>query len=262
MIYAPLRYTATAKYPRLWFFDQLVLVDVLMPVAATSYDGRSLLVHLIAIPFFVVSFMCIYEIGYFENDMKAARSEASPVLTDQVQRFIDFRIEPYAWIYAIVFAVIGLSIAGYAGLLIGSRLWIRATAWVGLLAGVRLVFYVYNNRQPDDRPMLYFILQLFKYGSVLVMFPPTLFGVVITAGQVVAISIVYWVYRAGGRQKSLNREEIRLALSCAFGALLFLGGVTTPIDSRMAALLAGGWLLLRLGKPKVMFYLRDRGKHA
>jgi hypothetical protein len=258
MIYYPLRYTATAKYSRLWFFDQLVFVDMLMPIAATSYDARTLLLHLVCIPFYVLSFMCVYEIGYFENDMRAARSEKSPVLTDQVHRFHGYRIEPYAWIYAIVFAGIGASIIVYTGSLPHHGVWVRSALWIAILVSVRIVFRIYNNKNENDRPTLYFVLQLFKYGSVLVIFAPTIFGVVITSSQIVAISLVYWVYRAGGRQKSLNREKIRLTLAFGFGALLALGGATTSIDSLVAALIAGAWLLLRLGKPALMSYLRDR----
>jgi hypothetical protein len=260
MMYFPLRYTAAAKYPKLWFFDQLVLVDILMPVAATSYDARSLLLHLACIPFFVVSFMCIYEIGYFENDMKAARSEASPVLRNDVERFRDYGIEPYAWIFAGFFGAAGLGLFRYTELFANASILRYTTTWAAILIMVRVVFYNYNNRGVRERPMIYFVLQLLKYGSVLLVFRPTIFGVVITIAQIISISVVYWVYRAGGDQKSLNREVIRIALALGIGSLLGLSGARTGTDSLMAAVFAGTWLLARLGKPGIMLYLRRRGR--
>jgi hypothetical protein len=260
MIYIPLRYTVSAKYPVAWFIDQLVFVDMLMPLAATSYDMNTLLVHCICLPFYILSFMCIYEIGYFDNDMRAAKSEASPVLSDSVQRFTRYRLEPYAWIFAVALAGVGGGIAVRAHLFTMDAFRTRSELWIAVLIAVRIAFHIYNRQNENDRPTLYFVLQVLKYGSVLVVFSPTVFGAVITASQILAISAVYWTYRRSGRRNSegVDREKLRLIIAFGIAVPLALAGVHTPNDSLLAAALAVAWLLLRLAKPKVMSVVRNR----
>jgi hypothetical protein len=260
MIYIPLRYTLSAKYPTLWFIDQLVFVDMLMAIAATSYSTKTLLVHCLCIPFYVLSLMCVYEIGYFDNDMNAAKSEIAPAISDRMHRFAGYAIEPYSWIVALLLAGAAGLLATQSLLLTVDMLWIRSAAWIGVLIGIRVTFYVYNRQKESRRPILYFVLQVLKYCGVLVMFPPTIFGVAITAAQIIAISVVYLTYRMADRHtsESINREKMRLAFACGIGIPLFLAGARTAVDSLMAAALAAAWLLLRLAKPTVKSVLESR----
>ena len=64
-----------------YVFDQVLFVECLLAIIATVTSFSSLLSKLVCMPFFTLSLMCIYEIGYFENDMVAAAHEAAPTLT-------------------------------------------------------------------------------------------------------------------------------------------------------------------------------------
>ena len=257
-MYIPLRYTYEAKYSKAYVVDQVLLVNVLLAVAATSSDLKSLVSHLACVPVFVIAFMCVYEIGYFENDMRAARLEAAPVLGANVARFADYRIEPFAWISALALSGLGALIAVALNLRSPRDMLIESAIWVGLLAAVRAAFFLYNRLEVGRRPPLYVLLQLLKYNSVFVLFRPTLFGAVIAASQVAMMATVYWVYRLGGRQRTINEETMRLLFACAIAAPLLLAQAGTGLDTPAAAALAITWLVLRLAKPPVMAALRRR----
>ena len=84
-LYLPFRYTAGAKYAPSYVLDHMLFVECLLAVIATVVSFGDLLSKLVCIPFFMLSLMCVYEIGYYENDMVAAAREDAPTLTKQVR---------------------------------------------------------------------------------------------------------------------------------------------------------------------------------
>ncbi|PHK94632.1 hypothetical protein CR162_11905 [Pseudoroseomonas rhizosphaerae] len=251
-LYLPLRYTAAAKYTRSYVLDQILLVDILLLALSLGTSPDALLAALCCVPFLTLSLMCVYEIGYYENDMVAARKEKSPTLRCEAANFRDFPIEPNAWIWAAASGAAGLAMAHGMGLLGPLGLGLGGACWAAMLLAQRAVFYLYNRRTPKSRMLLYPVLNMLKFAPVFVLMPPTKLGVVLALSQVMTMWAVYITYRHGGDHTKIRKESLRLVL---FGI-----GVVLLLSSAPLAGLGGGfqlgmitaWLLLRLGKAPIL----------
>lgn len=79
--------------------------------AVLALAGGALLAALSCFLFFV-SFNAVYELGYWENDFVAARKEAAPNVSPQMQKFQDYPLRPAAWIWAACLGALGAVCAG------------------------------------------------------------------------------------------------------------------------------------------------------
>ncbi|WP_409331685.1 hypothetical protein [Trujillonella humicola] len=213
-LYIPMRYTARVKLSPWYALDQFLLVDALVIAIAVSYDLTSLLHFGLIAPLLLLSVMSVYELGYFENDMVAARSEERPVLDPNVSRYREYPIRLQAWIWAAAFAAAGLGAAVLLGELGTDELLRAGIGWAVLLVVLRAVFFLYNRTRTERRMFVYPLLQALKYGAVFVVFVPTVLGVALVMSQIMGMWVVYVVYRLGGSKKALNRD--------VFGAVAFL----------------------------------------
>ena len=261
-LYLPLRYFALVKYGRSFAIDQILLVDAALYALATIHGvadlGKAYLVSLILL----VSFTCIYEIGYFENDMHAALKEAKPVLSDKVAAFQAYPIRA-AWPWGIVLGAAGLIVAA---LLFGTSFQAMLPifgAWIAVLIAVRIIFFVYNRMPTQKRMFVYPLLQLLKYGAIIAVFSANAFGALLIASQITTMWVTYLVYRLGGDHKKLAREAFRATIF-ALGALLLLAGRWRGATATGLASLGIGradwlcllailvWLALRMAKSAAM----------
>jgi hypothetical protein len=217
-LYIPLRYTARAKYPLLYLCDQLLFVDLLLAVLATSRDFNALLHELVVVPFFLISLMSVYELGYFENDMVAAGREQKPTLTENVERFRSFPIQYNAWIWAVALGATGAMLAYHLELL--PSVGVPLGSWIVALIVIRATFFVYNRRPAGSRITLYSILQFEKYAAIFVVLPPTLPGSILALSQMATMSVIYIVYRLGGNKTLFDRELFRFMLFIAGSIVL------------------------------------------
>ena len=258
-LYLPLRYTARGKYTRSYVLDQLLLVEFLLLALSVSTGWSVFLRMLVPTGALFLSVMCVYEIGYFENDMRAARSEARPRITAAVDRFRAYPMQPAAWIWSGALA----GIAGatlFATGTIGSTAQLASAAlfWGGALVTVRLVFAVYNGANLSRRVTLYPVLQALKFAPVLLLIPPTTLGAVAIACQIGAMWAIYVTYRLDGRAKDFPREKFRVALLAIAGALLSLapGAWRESFAFQIGALSL--WCVARLCKAPLLRALRRR----
>ena len=221
-LYIPLRYTARAKYTLSYVLDQVILVELALLAIATSRSLADLPLTLLLAGLLYLSLMCVYEIGYFENDMAAARAEARPRVTPAAQRFRSYPLEPSAWIWAAVLAIAAVAVMRASGR-IGSLRDAGAAllAWAAATIVLRLVFHAYNGPDLARRLRLYPLLQLAKFLPVLLLLRPTAFGAVVVLCQVATMSAIYLTYRMGGRSKDVRKESHRV-LMLATGTALFL----------------------------------------
>lgn len=257
-LYLPLRYTATAKYTRSYVLDQILFVDMLLIALSISTSPEALLHALCVVPFLTLSLMCIYEIGYHENDTVAARREKSPTLRREAARFRDYPIQVNAWIWAAMLGVAGLGCAWWSGLLGPLDFNLAVLSWAGMLGVLRAVFYIYNRRPPSARIFLYPVLNVMKFAPVFFLIPPTKFGVALALSQVVMMWVVYITYRYGGSHTDIRKDGTRL--------MLFALGAGLMLSSSSFAYLGGvfqfsvilGWLALRLAKAPLLAALRAR----
>lgn len=261
-LYLPLRYTAAAKYTRSYVLDQILLVDILLVALSISVTPGELLAALGFVPFLTISLMGVYEIGYYENDMVAARREAAPTLKPAAARYRDFPIEPDAWLWSLATGALGLAGAHWAGMLGSIGLAGGALGWVAMLLVLRAVFYVYNRRPPGSRILLYPVLNAIKFGPIFFLMEPTKFGVVLAFSQVAMMWVIYITYRYGGSHNEIRKDNLRFMLFGIGAALLASSAPFASLGGlfQLGAILA--WLTLRLCKAPALALLRGRRRQA
>ncbi|MFN6464498.1 MAG: hypothetical protein RMZ41_022150 [Nostoc sp. DedVER02] len=190
------------------------------------------LIHATGMFFVLLSFWCIYELGYVENDIVAERFEKKPVLSATYQQYKN-RINVWqAWIWAVIFAVPGLiilelakvvssdvTLASIVSTLDLKTALVKMALWIGLLLVVRLSFFVYNYIDKQTRTWLYFVLQTYKSFGFLVVTKTNIIGSMLFVAQVVSVWIPYFVYRYTKSKwlEGLPHEMLRVFL---FGFLV------------------------------------------
>ncbi|WP_419758713.1 HAD family hydrolase [Acidisoma sp.] len=261
-LYIPLRYTARAKYAASYVFDQVLFVECLLAVFATvtSFDG--LLSKLACMPFFTLSLMCIYEIGYFENDMVAAAREDAPTLTKHSGRFRSYPMQPAAWIWAVAAAAAGAWLACFTGVMHAAQLPRAALLWLGSLILLRIVFFAYNRVRPAARIAVYPVLQMLKYLPLFLLFPATPAGAVLAFCQATTMSLIYLVYRQTGQRRVIEKEQFRTAMFAVALCFMATASTTAALGGRFALGLLAVWCLVRLAKAPILRLVRGIRRKA
>ena len=220
--YLPFRYTVEAKYPDSRYFTrQIVLEDFALLLLAYAFSWQ----YAGALACLFVSLYAIYEIGYYDNDHVAPAYEEKPVVSEAAKRYPAFpRIRP--WLWAAGMAALGVGLARPEYLLHPWNLkWAFALeygCWMALLAGVYLVFRTFNRRPPHKRLLLFPMLHVLKTFSFAMLVPLTILGALLLAGQVLSISMNYFIYRHGGDWQRFNRQAARMAVFLPPAALVWL----------------------------------------
>lgn len=216
-VYFPFRYTAEGKYPgKNIIWNQQFGEDLIVLLLAYELTGPMFP----AIILFFVSFFCIYEIGYYENDFKAANKESKPFLSGKFKEFSSYPINRFGWFWAIFLGFTGsffVTSSGYSFILFAK--------WVGILILVRFVFWVFNKLRVSWRIYFFPILQLLKTFSYVAVFTLTYAGALLLFSQVMRQVTNYIIYRNGGNVVQFKRQAHRLlifvllvtALSITFG---------------------------------------------
>lgn len=232
-IYIPFLYLERAKRPgNQYFLRKIVYDDFLILILGMSWVNKQPLIHATGMFFLLLSFWCIYELGYVENDIVAERFEKQPTLSATYQQYIN-RINVWqAWIWAVTFAVPGViilelakvisidvSLASIVSTLDLQTALINMVFWIGLLLVVRLTFFIYNYIDKQTRTWLHFVLQTYKYFGFLVVTKTNIIGSMLFVAQVVSVWIPYFVHRYTKSKwpEELPHEMLRVFL---FGFLV------------------------------------------
>jgi hypothetical protein len=257
-LYIPLRYTVGIKYSRGYALDQFFFVDAMLVALATITPAtgfRDLPALLLMDIFLVLSIMCIYELGYYENDFVGSAREVVATLTAASKRYAFFPIHRNAWLWAAIAGSVALYL-GYKKETLALDWNVAIILWCAVLVLIRVTFYVYNRLQPKFRIFLYLVLQIEKSILILLLLVPTLPGIMLVASHVIAMWIIYILYRAGGRRTEISREWVRFAL---FVLLMGCLGVALPsvlMSEWFSIALMSIWCLLRLVKAPLVRLLR------
>ena len=201
--YFPFRYIVKGKYPGTKYFSGSILGrDLIVWMILFSTDYFDIIPSLL----FFLSFQMIYEVGYYENDFLAAKSESKPSLSDSYLRFSDYHISPSAWVWATSSAAIGCF------LMQNGFTWQNLGIWTIFLIVLRISFHIYNRQTPEKRLLYYLLLQSLKnFGGLLVLAPTTV-GLILGISHFFQHSTTYMIYRCGGDKSLFPRDLIRMCL--------------------------------------------------
>jgi phosphoserine phosphatase len=258
-IYLPFFYLEKIKRPGQKYLLRVILgEDLLIMLFSLSWLSPHPIIHALSILFLLVSFWCIYEIGYWENDLVAEKYEEKPVLSEAYQSYkqiINFW-QPYFW--SLSFAVIGIillvtsqnniisnnqffffsSITVNKQLLV--KIFLTLIKWLGFLLAMRFCFWIYNYVNKRTRIWLYLPLQMCRYFGYVLITPINIVSAILLGSHVLKRYLPYAFYRyAGGNSSNWPKLPSRLLSLLIFVLILF----TLTLGSKDISLLLNGQTL-------------------
>ena len=261
--YIPLMYLHKIKRPGENYIVKTILMDDLLILlfAFGNFNASfSSSLNILPIALLTLSFWCIYDFGYYENDLVAAKYEKDPKLSDKYYSELTKVVWWQPWCWAILFAVVGtLTLGGFVELdalllnadglssILAQRLSSSLPLWLGFLLVSRFVFFVYNYVNKQTRIWLYPLLQFSRYCGLMLLLPINLVGISAILGHVLARSTTYVVYRFAGANNWPKFQDLFLRW------LLFVLILSTTAFTQSApellyswqALIIGGWWLFK-----------------
>ena len=221
-IYLPFTYLEKVKRRGENYTLKIILSDdIPLLLLAFSWQANNAILHGISLIFLSISFWCVYEIGYYENDLVAERHEQKPKLASTYYDYRHIMQTSYPWLWSLVLGWIGIVLLNQAqgvylpfmGLLVEQQIeFINSTilfflSWILFLICVRYYFKIYNYFNKQARTWLYLILQSLRYYGFLWITSTNLIGISFLSSHILSRSLLYIVYRySGGNSDNWPRE--------------------------------------------------------
>ena len=201
---------------RVIFWDDLPIL-----LFAFSWSATHSLLHSASILLLLVSFWCVYELGYYENDYVAQKYEEKPKLSITYHVYKQMMQTWFPWFWSLLFGLFGVALlekaqgtsllfniplieANIASL---SPVLLTFSYWIVFLVSTRFCFWVYNHLNKHTRTWLYLLLQSFRYYGFVVVTSTNLIGTSLLSSHILCRSILYVVYRySGGNADSWPRQ--------------------------------------------------------
>ncbi|MEM6611028.1 MAG: hypothetical protein AAF652_02025 [Cyanobacteria bacterium P01_C01_bin.72] len=164
-----------------------------------------------------ISFWCVYEIGYIENDIIGEKFEDKAVLSYNYNSYeYSFQLwQPWVWAFLLSLSGIlvlqqDIAIEGFTYIkeVIGSQnqeLFQTSRSliyWIGFLLILRFLFHIYNHINKQSRVWFYLLLQACRYCGYLVLLTTNTVGLVLLVSKILTRSIQYVLYRYMGGKNS------------------------------------------------------------
>lgn len=195
--------------------------DIPILLFAFSWQAHHSWLHGIGIISLLVSFWCVYELGYYENDYVAEQYEEKPKLSIAYHIYKEMMNTWHPWFWSSLFGVVGVALLEKAqglDLLFDSKfletnlntfnpILLPCLYWFGFLLLLRCCFWVYNYLNKHTRTWLYLLLQSFRYYGFLAVTATNPIGTSLLSSQILSRSVLYVVYRySGGNAENWPRQ--------------------------------------------------------
>ena len=240
-IYIPLLYSEKVKRPDKKYFLLTILgEDFIILLLAFNFLGSNFLLNSIGLFLLQISFWCVYEIGYIENDIIGDKFEDKAVLSYNYSSYeYSFRLwQPWVWAFALsIFGIAFLSqdialsgVQAAADLLQGYDLEVLYLSrnliyWIGFLLTLRFLFHIYNHINKQSRVWFYLLLQACRYCGYLVLLTTNTVGLVLLLSKILTRSIQYVLYRYMGGKNSDWPMYFPRYFFCLLIYILILGAI-------------------------------------
>lgn len=217
-IYIPLLYSEKVKRPDKKFFLFTVLgEDFSILLLSFTFINAHPLSNAIGLFFLQISFWCIYEIGYVENDILGEKFEDKAVLSYNYNSY-DYSFQLWQpWLWAGILSFLGITILNYelvmeranqGAVLFNDYDWgvfeisKGLIYWFAFLLTLRFLFHIYNHINKRSRVWFYLLLQTCRYCGYLVLLTTNTIGLVLLVSKMLTRSIQYVLYRYLGGKNS------------------------------------------------------------
>ncbi|HTE92517.1 MAG TPA: haloacid dehalogenase-like hydrolase [Bradyrhizobium sp.] len=241
-VYMPGQYLTQVKRPGARYIVRGILQEDFAFWVLSSIGLAALpLLHVLGLLFLLVSFWAIYERGYVDNDLIAARFEAIPKLSPE---FLDSPVATprwQPWIWAFVCGAIAVVLLRWPA----TPVPVDFAAWAAVLLATHGWFTMYNRFDKGTRVWMFAGLQLARSTAFVALVPIALIGAVALGAHVLAKWVPYYIYRLGGKDwPEAPFHLIRLLFFVVLALLLgFSRGLSSLFSGTALALLA--WNLFR-----------------
>lgn len=196
-VYLPGQYLTHIKRPGARYIVRGILQEDFAFWVLSSLALATLpLLHILGLVFLSVSFWSIYERGYVDNDLIAARFEASPKLS------AEFWESPVAtprwqpWIWGFACGAIAILILRWPG----SPSPIDFGAWTVVLLATHFWFALYNRFDKPTRIWMFMGLQIARSAAFVALVPIVPIGALALGAHILAKWVPYYAYRLGGKE--------------------------------------------------------------
>ncbi|MDO8704261.1 MAG: haloacid dehalogenase-like hydrolase [Sulfuricaulis sp.] len=241
-VYLPGQYLTHVKRPGARYIVRGILQEdfafwVLSSIALATLP----VLHVLGLLFLLVSFWAIYERGYVDNDLIAARFEADPKLS---AAFLDSPVATprwQPWIWAAVSGASAIVLLRWPATPVPADF----AAWTAVLLATHGWFTMYNRFDKGARVWMFAGLQFARGAAFIALVPIGFIGAVALGAHVLAKWVPYYVYRLGGKEwPEAPFHLIRLLFFVVLALLLgFSQGRASLLSGTALALLA--WNLFR-----------------
>lgn len=218
-IYIPLIYSEKVKRPdKKYILNNIIGEDFLILLLAFTYNSYHPLSNALGLLILQISFWCIYELGYIENDIIGEKFEDKAVLSYNYKSFnYSFSLwQP--WIWSLCLSIIGVIFLS-KDIVVKGRLdsvfffrdnnphllqvFEGLLLWLSFLLFLRALFHIYNHLNKQSRVWFYLLLQACRYCGYLVLLTTSTIGVFLLFSAILTRSIQYILYRyLGGKSNN------------------------------------------------------------
>lgn len=237
-IYIPLFYSEKIKRPdRRYFLNNIIGEDFIILLLSFTYASTSPWLNAMGLFLLQMSFWCIYELGYIENDVIGDKFEDKAILSYNYKSYeISFGFwQP--WLWSLTLSILGIAVlvqdftpinffGNFSSEEYSNYLWVvcqNFAYWVVFLLVLRGLFHKYNYINKQSRVWLYLILQAFRYCGFLVVLSTNTVGLMLLVSSIMTRSIQYILYRYLGGKNSSWPMDFPRYFFCLLIYLVLLG---------------------------------------
>ncbi len=218
-IYIPLLYSEKVKRPdKKYFLYSILGEDFIILLLSFTYSSLHPWSNALGLFLLQISFWCVYEIGYIENDIIGDKFEDKAILSYNYNSFkYSFRLwEPWVWAFSL--SILGIFILdqdivvdsqpAIISLLFDEshqhlfQVFTGFLFWTAFLVSLRFLFHIYNHLNKQSRIWFYLLLQTCRYCGYLVLLTTNTVGLILLVSKILTRSIQYILYRYMGGESS------------------------------------------------------------
>ena len=212
-VYLPFFYLEKVKRVGEKYISKVIIWDdIPVLLLAFSWQANHTILYSISILLLLVSFWCVYELGYYENDLVAEKYEEKPKLSITYHSYKNIMKTWHPWLWSVVFSVLGVTCLTKAegvnipfedklistGLESFTLSLLAVVCWLIFLLATRFCFWIYNHLNKHSRTWLYLLLQSFRYYGFLVVTATNPIGTSLLSSHILCRTMLYIVYRYSG----------------------------------------------------------------
>lgn len=256
-VYFPFVYTEKVKWPgHRPVLKNFLLDDIPALLLAVTYVNGFSIPSITATFLLYTAFICVYELGYRENDFVAASNEENPNLSENLDEYRFYPMGTQAWVWSILLSLIGLFFLSFEKIKVWEQIFqdpliyneIKILLiWLGFLILVRAIFWIHNSIKVNWRIFSYVMLQFLRMFGLVSVMPTNIIGASFLGAIIMSRWMRYSIYRHYGNNSYFPDKFTRLIIFIFIIVVIMITNKDITILSSPQIWLVVFWCLLRGG---------------